>query len=517
MKKGRICTFLLSIITLISAFGISACNGGAAASNNSNSLTSSSGAQNSATSDSTIGDPSCEHEYEDGVCSVCGVEDPDYVPADGGKSMYKEIVDKFKSLILYKYVNEELPPKGENEPSYVDALYEVATEYTPAIDMGYAYKDVNNDRYVELLLMGKDSRLYAMFTIVDDAPAFVATFQQGMGYLGPDGMVFYNTKTLDENNSQIALGNHMMKLVGDKLVGFEYGWKDTDKDITTSEDTVYYCKTEAEGEKTLTYDEYKVYRDHVYPYYWDYPTRLTKLNNLRFTSALMDTQTAQIVANFSTYDGIVKTFEQMFLNVAACKYVRTNWTKGAYDDAMIIRSDKDYAIYNQLIAACVLVQNSSSALFGHALKDLNGDGVDELILLESKYYVLAIFTQVDGKPVLLDTYNDRRTACIDEEGNIHVKQRMIPGEKKDYEYYVYTVDAGALVSEIAIGVKYDAEGNQNAWYQIENGTKTDIAQTKWDGLYAEYLSDIGTTSFHTYTENNANLDLVIIPIPEEEE
>lgn len=76
----------------------------------------------------------------------------------------------------------------------MDALYAVGQMYDPSVNMGYAIKDINGDGYAELLLMGIESRIYAMFTILDGEVAHVHTFQQGMGYIAPDGMVFYNEK-----------------------------------------------------------------------------------------------------------------------------------------------------------------------------------------------------------------------------------------------------------------------------------------------------------------------------------
>ncbi len=45
--------------------------------------------------------------------------------------------------------------------------------------------------------------------------------------------------------------------------------------------------------------------------------------------------------------------------------------------------------------------------YGYALKDLNGDGSDELLLLLKDYSVLAVFSTADGKPKLVDNYWNR--------------------------------------------------------------------------------------------------------------
>ena len=56
---------------------------------------------------------------------------------------------------------------------------------------------------------------------------------------------------------------------------------------------------------------------------------------------------------------------------------------------------------------------------GYVQKDLNSDGVDELILINSEYYIMAIFSYADGKPILLGNYMPRRACWIDGEGRLH--------------------------------------------------------------------------------------------------
>lgn len=413
--------------------------------------------------------------------------------------MYSEIVEDFKYLILYKYTTTELPEREENEPFYMDALYETAKEYDPSMEMGYAFKDVDKDGYKELLLMGRESRVYAIFTVIEKAPVLVSTFQRGMGYLGPDGMVFYNAKVFSDSGAQIGLGNHMKHLSGGKLVGFEYGW--TEENGTTS----YYCTLE-NGEKTaISYDEYKAYRDNVYQYFWDYPTRLTKQNGLKFIPALITTEKPKIKADFSTYEAIILTFGLMHSEVAGGKYSRSDWISGKYDSKMIFERVEDYELYNRLIGAVVLVQNSVSAVFGYSEKDLNGDGTSELILMDNSYHVFAIFTKIDGKPVLLDAYNDLRVAAIDANGYIRVSERVIPGSEKDCEFFVYELVDGILVAKTAIGVKYSASGEISERYKTVDGKAVSIEESEWNTLYSEYISDIGASEFSTYTKNNSGL------------
>ena len=80
---------------------------------------------------------------------------------------------------------------------------------------------------------------------------------------------------------------------------------------------------------------------------------------------------------------------------------------------MIFQTEADFVLYNKLFAAYFLVPESGVATVGYAKKDLNDDGTEELILLDSNSNVFAIFTQVDGGAVLMDSYNDLKKAAID--------------------------------------------------------------------------------------------------------
>ncbi|MBR3681553.1 MAG: hypothetical protein IKL79_06075 [Clostridia bacterium] len=446
----------------------------------------------------------CTHNFVEGVCSDCATVDPDYVPADAGRSMYSEIVETYKYLILYKYVNEELPPMSDDAPYYTDALYEVAGQFDPAKNFGYSYKDIDGDGYAELLLVEGTSRIYAIFTVRDGAAALVATFQSGMGYLENNGTVFYNSKTFSSSGGQLSLGNHFAKLVGGELVGIAYGWEDGDGNYDTQGDDIYFYISES-GEKTvLSKEEYAALRD-CYLYYWQSATRITKLSNLSFNPALTAELLTDKTADFSSYDAIIRTFAIMHTEVTGGKCVRSKWTASAYDLGMVFLSDEDFVIYNRLFAACVLVQSNERASFGYARCDLDSDGTEELILLDETYNVLAIFTEADGRPVLLDSYYDRRTAFIDENGLIHVKQRTIPGTEDDSQYFVYELCDGSLAARVEIGVKYDFDGNVSEIYKLSEGVAVGVESDEWNALYAEYEIDLGESSFAVYTKDNSGL------------
>lgn len=459
----------------------------------------------------TVCGTACAHNYTEGVCSVCGAKDKDYVSADG-VSLYSDIVAKFKDTVIYKDRNEALPPKAEDAPYYVDAIFEVVSNYTPAMEMGYAYKDIDGDGWKELFLLSRDTYVYGMFTIKDGKPVVVGTFQQGQARVCPDGTIYAYEKNWDAIGGQISLEYTISNLVdGELVLDFAFGWDDADGDSTT-DDSVYFKKEN--GTKTeLTYDEYKVYRDNRYEYYLSYGSRLGKTANLHFRSALTDTTSTTTKADFSSYDAIIKTFGLMHSEVAGGKYERPKWISGQYDTGMLFDSEEEFITYNRILGAIVLVQNSSTAKFGYVKTDMNKDGIDELLLTDNKMNVFAIFTQVDGSPVLVETFTDLKYACVDSDGKVYVANRMLPGNKKDFEYSVCTLVGTKLVASLTIGITYEGSTTTpNGWYKYVNGVATVIEQSEYDEAFETYFkskaSTVNVSNFAKYTLNNAGLTFV---------
>ena len=151
-----------------------------------------------------------------------------------------------------------------------------------------------------------------------------------------------------------------------------------------------------------------------------------------------------------------------------------------------------YASYTNYISAsenddykCLLnllgkLQNGKDAKsnFGYALKDLNGDGSDELILMRKDHHVAAIFTMVNGKPMLVNREHFYKSVWIDKEGLIH-GYRYFKSEaysvEWDEEFNIYRLGKGASLDfEISFSVKRDYSwiiGDFNKTYhKMESGT-----------------------------------------------
>ena len=132
-------------------------------------------------------------------------------------------------------------------------------------------------------------------------------------------------------------------------------------------------------------------------------------------------------ADFKSYDSIIMMYKKI---VQLCiDYDEKKAISGEYDAMFYIPGEKEYKWYEDIFHSTYLIypgryeKNKNENyinFFGYALKDLNNDGTDELVLLLNDYTVIAIFSICEEHPVLLGHYNERNRAWIDNEGNIYV-------------------------------------------------------------------------------------------------
>ena len=101
---------------------------------------------------------------------------------------------------------------------------------------------------------------------------------------------------------------------------------------------------------------------------------------------------------------------------------------------------------------------------GYAYKDLNGDGVDELFLLNEQNGILAVFTLRENTPVLL-WHAGGYTAytAIDDQG------RLIVGEYANYNFTALAYTAYELTSEGRLNTVDYAYGDQSVRKVMQNG------------------------------------------------
>ncbi len=144
---------------------------------------------------------------------------------------------------------------------------------------------------------------------------------------------------------------------------------------------------------------------------------------------------------------------------------------------------------------------------GYAIKDLNGDGVDELVILDDSHMVGAIFSAVDGKPVFLRGYSQRDRGWIDEKGWIHENGSSGADYSTNAVYKI--ADGGASMVRIAEfgtnGVEWVDDVAYTKYYQLVNGEKVDITETEYKALNEQYGKYLGIYAGAEATKECAGL------------
>ena len=137
----------------------------------------------------------------------------------------------------------------------------------------------------------------------------------------------------------------------------------------------------------------------------------------------------------------------------------------------------EVAVYNTVVGC------EDVSIMGYATKDINGDGVEELILLNDNYDIFSIFTMKDGRAVMLcDTYG----VWLDGNGHIYVEKWTGGAFGRDRESYVYEISGGKLSGIVAVGFSVNVYLQKEGWYKIENGNRIDISEEEGEALYAKY-------------------------------
>ena len=129
---------------------------------------------------------------------------------------------------------------------------------------------------------------------------------------------------------------------------------------------------------------------------------------------------------------------------------------------------------------------------GYAIKDLNGDGVDELVLLTDDYMVCAIFSITGGQPILLRSFRARVYGWIDGDGLIH---ENVSGGTAYSTNAVYKIADGGASMELVVefgtnGVEWVGDTAYTVYYKLVNGEKVNITEAEIDAFtkqYGEYL------------------------------
>ena len=170
-------------------------------------------------------------------------------------------------------------------------------------------------------------------------------------------------------------------------------------------------------------------------------------------------------ANFSSYDEIIRTFKAI-VNCFSF-YTEEEYLRNEFTSMVDFPSLESEEIYKKLFFSAYYYYNydyvdqylkDGRNYFGYAIHDINGNGSDELILLNDHYNIIAIFTNYNGKPQLVI---DNQPECrIDSAMRIYTQEYYVD-EVNEYfpnfdRYYTVKVHELNECDELVVIEEYQA-------------------------------------------------------------
>ncbi len=131
--------------------------------------------------------------------------------------------------------------------------------------------------------------------------------------------------------------------------------------------------------------------------------------------------------------------------------------------------------------------------FGYALKDINGDGINELFFIRSDNTILSMFTMFLDNTTMLDTFYSARKCILLDNGNI------LTVTQEGSEYITYNVrnlphKRGKLEEIMVVGM----QGNE--YFKTIEGKKTPITKEEFEQQIKGFNdNNNGKFKFNPYT------------------
>ena len=194
--------------------------------------------------------------------------------------------------------------------------------------------------------------------------------------------------------------------------------------------------------------------------------------------------------NLKGYDPILKIYK----NLLADNHMDL--------ESLIEQSEQNF-FYELYSLSC----NINSEKAGYAIKDLNSDNIDELILLDEDGVLFAVFTLKFGKAVAIDYFSiNNNRGTIDANTKCIYKETLSKGNSWGFKI-TQLLENGDLDC-IEFGI-YDPalEGVNASAFLYRNGKKEFVDEATVMALYAQYSQHI---SYSTPTDLISKLDLEFV-------
>ena len=413
------------------------------------------------------------------------------------KAAYDGIIAEYTALLTAKQNGETITPPdttgmSEGEAAISEAVYTAVNITNSPEDMAYTYWDMDGNGTLELLLMTSPPILKAVFTLDGETPVLLGHADENvMWYYSTKGELIRIHEALEEeqgNNTLTYARVAGTALTEDTSFGVTYEIKDGKRTIIG-----YYEM--ADGEKQTIDKERYDSLSEVYNALWDDANLYeNKLNTPCMFFPLAEGDETPPPADFSTYEAVKSTFKEMLTYLPQ---VNAKWPTGKLDACFTYDSDEEFRVYNYLMLMARLyipdngafspVLEGGEKAYGYCETDVNGDGVDELLLMTDDYRIFSIFTTVKGKVVYMEEYADfaRKwgTSSVDGEGNFYSIKTATDGLGRERAIFTFTSD-GKLTKTLHIKEVFMSEND--GYFKFENGEQIRLTEEEYRTLKEDY-------------------------------
>ncbi len=124
---------------------------------------------------------------------------------------------------------------------------------------------------------------------------------------------------------------------------------------------------------------------------------------------------------------------------------------------------------------------------GYGYKDLDGNGIPELMLMTKYAYIYAVFTLSNDKPILLKASTDGLGVfALTQNNRFYTSYTTKDGNIQDATYYICRVDGDKVVYDSVYGQVWDSsKGEIHENYQIVDGERIPIDRDAYKSLNTE--------------------------------